>query len=202
MGVYAIKPAFQNLLSPVAKLCVKMQIHPDIINFLGLFVSVLMAVSIFTSNISPLLYLFLPVGAFLRTAFNALDGMVARGLSLSSNMGEVYNEFIDRVSDSVIFLTLGFSKHGHSELALLSIVLILLCSYLGILGKASGGSRVFAGVLGKADRMILLGIMGILSFCNYHYWNIFYITISIGTAITIIQRFMIIKEEFKNESNK
>jgi len=201
VGIYAIKPRFQELLSPVSNLCISHKIHPNTINLFGLLISLIMALSFFMGDKNEMLYLILPMGAFLRTASNALDGMVARGLKLSSRVGDVYNEFIDRVSDMAIFLSVALSGHGRVELGMIAISLVLLSSYLGILGKASGGSRVFAGILGKADRMILIGVMGILSFYKFDYWDIFYSIVIVGALITIVQRFMIIKKELTDELN-
>lgn len=204
MGIYSIKPYFQKTLQPIASLFVAMKIHPNVINLLGLFFSLVMASSLFFTTSIPALYWILPAGAFLRTACNALDGMVARGLQVSSSMGEVYNEFYDRISDAVIFFCVGFTGHGRIELAFIGTICILLNSYLGIIGKASGGSRVYAGLLGKADRMILLGIMGIISFFTFKtlYWNVFLLVIIAGTCIAMAQRLIIIKKELKNDSAK
>ena len=204
MGIYSIKPYFQKALQPIASFCIAMKIHPNVINLLGFFFSLAMAFSLFYTAPFPVLYWILPAGAFLRTACNALDGMVARGLQVSSSMGEVYNEFYDRISDAIIFFCIGFTGHGRIELAFIATICILLNSYLGIIGKASGGSRVYAGLLGKADRMILLGVMGIISFFTFKtlYWNVFLLVIIAGTGIAMIQRISIIKKELKNERVK
>lgn len=202
MGVYAIKPKFQKMLQPIANLFIKNEVHPDIINIFGLLISIIMALSLFFSDEYNLIYLVLPFGAFIRTSFNALDGMVARGLKLSSITGEFKNELFDRICDIAIFLALGFSDHGNIRLLTVSITLVLLSSYLGILGKSCGGSRVYSGILGKADRMIGLGIVGVFSICQIEVWNIFYYIVIIGSSITIIQRYHIIKKELRNEFNK
>jgi phosphatidylglycerophosphate synthase len=162
-----------------------------------------MAGSLFYTTSFPMLYWVLPIGAFLRTACNALDGMVARGLTVSSSMGEVYNEVYDRISDALIFFCVGLTGHGRIELAFVATICILINSYLGIIGKASGGSRIYAGLVGKADRMILLGIVGIISFFKYNvnYWNVVLIVIIAGTCIAMIQRISLIAKDLKNESD-
>lgn len=202
MGVYTIKPKFQKMINPMAGLLIKHKIHPDMINVLGLISSLLMSMSLLYSKIIPSFYWVLPVGAFIRTLFNALDGMVARGLNLSSPMGEVKNEFLDRLSDIVILLSLGISNHGNTKLVLVALPLILLGSYLGILGKACGGKRVYAGILGKADRMILIGLAGILAFYRINSWNALYYLLILGSLITIFQRYFLIRKELDYESIK
>ena len=41
---------------------------------------------------------------------------------------------------------------------MLTLTLIMCASYLGILGKAVTGKRVYGGVFGKGDRMISLAL--------------------------------------------
>ncbi len=202
MGVYAIKPKFQKLINPLSVLLIKNRIHPDTINLLGLSTSIVMSILLFYSTHIPALYLVLPIGAFLRTIFNALDGMVARGLSVSSPMGEVKNEFIDRLSDIFIILSMGLSNHGNISLVFVALALILLGSYLGILGKACGGKRVYVGILGKADRMILIGMAGVFAFYRINIWNALYYLMITGALITIFQRYYSIKRELNYESSK
>jgi len=101
-----------------------------------------------------LLLLYIPLIAFVRTALNALDGMVARSLKIKNQQwGEVLNEFCDRLSDVALFLGLTFASYTNHNLGFIVIILILLNSYLSILSKAAGGSRQYGGFMGKADRM-------------------------------------------------
>jgi CDP-diacylglycerol---glycerol-3-phosphate 3-phosphatidyltransferase len=197
MGIYSIKPKFQKFLMPAAALCIRYKIHPTVINLFGLFISLSMAASLLFAMNIPLLYWILPFGAFFRTACNALDGMVARGLKVSSAMGEVYNEVFDRISDAAIFFCIGLSNHGSMTLAFVATICILINSYLGIVGKAAGGSRIYIGIIGKADRMILLGAMGIVSFFIFkrEYWNILLLILIAGTSIAAIQRIAAIRKD-------
>jgi phosphatidylglycerophosphate synthase len=197
MGIYAIKPLFQKCLVPAADFCVRLRIHPDLINLAGLFTSLGMAVSLFFAQEHPALFWLLPAGAFVRTACNALDGMVARGLSVSSPIGEVYNELLDRISDAAIFICVGIAGLGTDYNAFIAAIFVLLNSYTGILAKAAGGRRVYAGIIGKADRMILIGIAGIISFFYFNCltWDIFLLTISTGSAIALVQRLGIIRKQ-------
>lgn len=199
MGVYAIKPRFQRLLKPVADVLIALRVHPDAINAAGLVIALAMAAALYLVDRWPALYWVLPLGAFLRTACNALDGMVARGLEVSSALGEVQNELFDRVSDAAIFLSLGLSGHCDLAVAAVGTAAILINSYLGILGKAAGGKRVYTGILGKADRMILVGVMGIVSF--FHpaglAWEIVGVVVVSATLVSALQRVWAIREDLR-----
>ena len=198
MKIYSIKPKFQKFLTPVKNLFIKLKIHPTTINLLALIISILGGIALYYSQYYIWLLIFIPVMAFVRTAFNALDGLVARELKVKNQeFGEVLNEFIDRISDVVIFAALLFVSYTNITLAAIAIILVLLNSYLGIIGKAAGGSRQYVGLIGKADRMIYLSIAAvlILIFKNYMIMNYFLIFLIIGTIISMIQRFFEIKKE-------
>jgi CDP-diacylglycerol--glycerol-3-phosphate 3-phosphatidyltransferase len=204
MAVYAVKPHFQRLLRPVADTCVRLRIGPTAINFAGLLVSLVMALSLVWAPIQPLLYWALPLGAFARTACNALDGMVARGLGVSSAMGEVCNEFLDRVSDAAIFAALPLTGHGHMGLGLAALASVLLVSYLGIAGKSAGGRRVYSGLLGKPDRMILLGAFAIAEFYldAPWLWDAFLGVVAVASLITMAQRLATIRKDLRHADHQ
>lgn len=198
MGIYSIKPKFQEMLKPFEKFLIKNKIHPTLINILALVLSIFGAFAFYYSDIFVRLLIYIPFMAFFRTALNALDGMVARRLKVKNqNFGEVLNEFMDRISDSLIFFGLALTSFTNLILGSTVIILILLNSYLSILSKAAGAKRQYGGIIGKADRMIYLGIMSvaILLTNDFKYGNYFLIFIGIGTLITMIQRFLQIKKE-------
>ncbi len=213
MGIYSIKPVFQKTLQPLANIFIKFNIHPTILNFLALFISIISGLLLFFHKDFKFFLLIIPFCVFFRIAFNALDGMVARGLKISSSKGEVYNEFFDRLSDVVIFLGLTLNNiffilnnfYFYDSLLLMilgfvSIIIILLNSYLGILSKSAGGKRIYIGLIGKADRMFYLGLTGLIYFfySKEIVWNIFFLFLIAGTIISIGQRLWTIVKSLKN----
>ena len=110
MGIYSIKPKFQQFLSPLKNLLIKLKISPTSINFLALIISISGALALYYSYLYPLLLIWVPFMAFIRTALNALDGLVARETKAKNQeFGEVLNETLDRISDVIIFLGLSLS---------------------------------------------------------------------------------------------
>ncbi|MFH1409245.1 MAG: hypothetical protein ABIH34_05035 [Nanoarchaeota archaeon] len=198
MGIYAIKPKFQVFLQPIAQFFIRFKIHPTFINLLALLLSLIGALVLYFSDLYPLLLIYIPFMSFFRTALNALDGMVARKLKVKNQQfGEVLNEFIDRISDAVIFFGLALTSYTNLILGSIVVILILLNSYLSIVSKAAGGKRQYGGFMGKADRMIYLGVMAFIilitkniAFGDYLLWFV-----GFGTLLTIIQRFLTVKKE-------
>jgi len=191
VGIYSIKPKFQRTLKPIENGLVRWHVHPTIINLAGLALSLLAAGAILASSISAWWLLAVPLLVNSRTACNALDGLVARRLGYASRFGEVLNEMIDRVSDTAIFGSLYFLPGVNGLLAIATLIVILLNSYLSILSKAAGGSRQYGGVMGKADRMIYISVASLAVWAANApgIWNWFLAFTLAGTAVTFIQRF-------------
>lgn len=198
MGVYAIKPLFQKFLDPVLKLLIKYKVHPTTLNIFALLISFCAGISFYFSFKYPLALLLIPVFAFLRTASNALDGMVARKLNIDNQaFGEVLNELFDRIADSAFFIGLALTPFTNMKLGFFTLVVILLNSYLSILSKAAGGSRQYGGFMGKADRMIYISILAfVMWLTQLYYLADFFLWFTLfGTGLTLLQRFMQTKKE-------
>lgn len=201
MGIYSIKPKFQKKLRFLEDIFVNHNIGPTAINLLGLISSVVTAVAIYFSHDYAYLLLLVPFTTTFRTACNALDGLVSRRMGVASSFGEVLNEFIDRVSDTLIFGSVILLSATNDLLGVATLIVILWNSYLSILSKAAGGSRQYGGVMGKADRMIYISVAAVLVFATgkEEIWNYFLWFTIIGTAITLVQRFITTKNELKKD---
>lgn len=197
MGIYSIKPKFQKRLEPLQNWLARRKINPTIINIFGFVSSLIAGLILYISFINTWFLFAIPPLVLLRIVANALDGLVSRKLGMASPFGEVMNEFFDRLSDVVIFLGLAFAPFCHLGLGVITIITILLSSYLGILSKASGGSRQYIGFMGKADRMLYLGFTSICVIFTHNLglWNYFLGFILGGTLITVLQRFVKIRRE-------
>ncbi|MBI5033991.1 MAG: CDP-alcohol phosphatidyltransferase family protein [Chloroflexi bacterium] len=200
MGIYATKSKWQHGLDGVVAICASQHIHPDVLTFGALALSFIAAFAFSAADANHAWLWLVPPCLILRLIFNLMDGQVARAQNLANAWGEVKNEFGDRVADATIFLGLCFGGYADTQLAALSIVLILCVSYLGILGKAIGGARIYAGVFGKGDRMISLAIFTLWiaagqPLVNYNW----YLQLAIlASLITIIQRLKMINDYTKS----
>ena len=159
-GIYAIKPGFQRVLRPVEDWLVARRVHPDGLTLAALALALAGGAALALAPALPGLLLAVPVVALLRTALNALDGLVARRLGLARPWGEVLNELGDRLADVALFGALLLVPGVHPGLGAGALAVMLLASYAGILARAAGGRRQYGGVLGKADRMLLLALAG------------------------------------------
>lgn len=133
-----------------------------------------------------------------RLLCNMLDGMLAVECSLRSNVGELYNDFPDRISDSAILIGAGYLPHlpWSAEIGYLAAILALLTAYTRLLGGSLGLKQVFLGPMAKPHRMFLLTVASlgscieILYTSEFRGWTV-YIALCIivlGSIVTTLRR--------------
>ena len=190
MGIYRIKPRFQQSLGGAEAFLVRHRVHPDYVTLGALVLSIAGGVALWASHQAAWLLLFIPVVAIGRTALNALDGLVARDLGVARPFGEVLNEFCDRLADVALLVGASLAIHSNLLLGGVVVVVMLLSSYLAILSKAAGGRRQYGGVMGKADRMIYLSVASVVAFVlpEVPIFTYFLLLVLVGLAMTLAQR--------------
>jgi CDP-diacylglycerol--glycerol-3-phosphate 3-phosphatidyltransferase len=196
-GIYVLKPAFQRSLSGIERWLVLRRVHPDRLTEAALVLSVLGGVSLFAAPSLPWLLALVPIVAVVRTALNALDGMVARDTGLARPWGEVFNELCDRFADVALLGGMVLAGPPNLVLGAAAITMMLLSSYLAILNKAAGGRRLYMGPMGKADRMVLLAIGAPLGFFLPLTWvyNGILAIVLLGCLLTFARRIQAARED-------
>jgi phosphatidylglycerophosphate synthase len=200
MGIYKIKPRFQRALGGIERNLIRRHVHPDYLTLGALALSVVGGVLLYLSNWLSLFELLVIPIAIGRTALNALDGLVARGTGLARPWGEVLNEFSDRLADVALLTGVCFAPGGNPRLGAVTIVVMLLSSYVGTAAKAAGGKRQYIGVMGKADRMIYLSIASLLAFFlpGIPIYTIYLGAVLVGLCFTIYQRLQAIHADLQS----
>ena len=95
-------------------------------------------------------------------ALNAMDGMLAREHGQQSRLGAVLNELGDVLSDAALYLPLA-SVDGFDAWLVVPIVLLAVVSEMtGVIIQTLGGSRRYDGPMGKSDRALAFGALGLL----------------------------------------
>ncbi len=104
-------------------------VTPDVLTAFGMFASVLIAVSLILTNISPAYLWLASFGVVLNWFGDSLDGTLARYRKIErSNYGYYIDHAVDSLSEVLIFLALGISPYVRMELAGLALVSYLLLS--------------------------------------------------------------------------
>jgi archaetidylinositol phosphate synthase len=113
---------------------------------------------------TPLLFLPVSVLIFGGGVFDVIDGEVARRTNRTTPRGDLLDHVFDRYADVAIVLGIAVSGYANPILALLALVSLLLTSYMGTQAQALGVGRIYAGLLSRADRLIVLSLATFLEF--------------------------------------
>jgi archaetidylinositol phosphate synthase len=143
----------------------------------------------FSSPINEKQYYFLLLGSlciFLNGLFDAIDGKVAKLTHTTSKQGDFLDHALDRFAD--VFIVGGISLSGWCDIRLgfFAMVGMLLTSYMGTQSQAVGYQRVYGGLLGRADRLVLLMIAPVL----HHF--LFVMNITISETFNVLELVLII----------
>jgi len=134
--------------------------------------------------------------------FDALDGKIARMRGETGAKGDFIDHVIDRFSDVLMLGGIIASPWIDKRIGIPALAAVLLTSYLGTQAQAVSGRRLYAGVLGRADRLVLLFFALIIQFFMPDVifglyvleWLMVYFAMA-GT-ITIIQRYYAVMKWF------
>jgi CDP-diacylglycerol--glycerol-3-phosphate 3-phosphatidyltransferase len=134
-------------------------ISPNLLSLLSLVFAALAGLLFGLSSKSMSFNLFLLLaGVFvcLNAVFDGLDGLVAREIGNASRKGDFLDHVVDRYSDVFIIGGIVFGGYAGWQIGVVAIIGVLLSSYMGTQAQAVGLSRMYGGMLGRADRMLLI----------------------------------------------
>ncbi len=92
-----------------------------------------------------------------RLLCNLFDGMVAVEHNKATALGPVYNEFPDRIADSLLLVAGGYAC-AIPELGWLAALAAALTAYVRVYGASCGLGHDFRGPMAKQHRMALLTV--------------------------------------------
>ena len=160
-SIYGLKPAFQNVLRPVANAIARAGGTANQVTILAVLGSVAVGGAIFLNPAASWPLLLVGPWLFLRMALNAIDGMLAREHGQKSALGGVLNELGDVVSDAALYLPFACVPGWNSLLVVLVVLLATLTEMTGVVCVQVGASRRYDGPFGKSDRAFVFGAMGL-----------------------------------------
>ena len=101
--------------------------------------------------------IFCAIGIQGRLICNLLDGMVAVEGGRKSALGNLYNEFPDRVADSMLIVALGYAA-DFPWLGWFGALAAALTAYVRVFGGSLGMTQDFRGPMAKQHRMAVMTI--------------------------------------------
>ncbi|MCK5648737.1 MAG: CDP-alcohol phosphatidyltransferase family protein [Gammaproteobacteria bacterium] len=161
MTLYDIKPGFQSLLRPMVKWLAAKGITANQVTLAAAAGSIAVGILLFIFSRQPAVFLILPVWMFIRMALSAVDGMLAREFKQKSHLGAYLNELCDVLSDAALFIPFALIAPFSAGTVVLVIFLAMLSEFAGVIGPVIGASRRYDGPLGKSDRALIFGALGL-----------------------------------------
>jgi CDP-diacylglycerol--glycerol-3-phosphate 3-phosphatidyltransferase len=190
MSIYGLKPRFQALLRPLVSRLFQAGITANQVTLFACAVSLALG-GFLCARPEPASFLLVPAWFFMRMAFNAVDGMLAREFGQASKLGAYLNELTDVISDAALYLP--FALLPGSSLGLVAMVagLAIISEMAGVLGLTVGASRRYDGPMGKSDRAFVFGLLGLLVGLGMPlsgHWQWILCAVALLVAITIANR--------------
>jgi CDP-diacylglycerol---glycerol-3-phosphate 3-phosphatidyltransferase len=189
-----LRPFASKIIEPLAEFFIKFGVSPDAVSIVSLICAFFAGLSFNYSPTSRELVFLAGVLVVLNSIFDALDGVIARKTNRATPKGDFLDHIIDRYSDIFIICSIFFAGYVHWKIGVAAIVGVLLTSYLGTQAQALNLGRYYGGLMGRADRLVVIMIA---AFANSIYpdqiaglcilgWAV--VLIAITSHITAIQR--------------
>jgi CDP-diacylglycerol--glycerol-3-phosphate 3-phosphatidyltransferase len=194
MTFNTLRPFASKVIEPLADFFIRYEVSPDTVSIASLICAFFAGLSFYYSPASRELVLLAGFLVILNSVFDALDGVIARKSNRATLRGDFLDHVIDRYSDVFIICSIFFAGYVLWQVGVAAIVGVLLTSYLGTQAQALSLGRYYGGILGRADRLVVIILA---SFGNFVFptpiagfsilgWAV--ILIAVTSHITAIQR--------------
>ena len=178
------------IMDPLAAAAVRCRLTPNFFTVAALIASAAAGVLFFLR-----MELWGVVAVALNAFCDAMDGAVAREMKIQSKRGDFLDHAVDRYAD--IFIITGIFAGGMVPwpIGVFALTGVLMSSYLGTQAQAVGVGRYYGGILGRADRLFMIMVVGIvnllmpLSWYGLSWMGWMLVLFGIFGHITAFQRF-------------
>ena len=118
--------------------------------------------------------------------FDIVDGCVARVTKQTSKKGAYLDSVFDKISESIIFIGLAIGGLANPVMSLIALSISLIVSYTRAKSEAVGVELKGVGIGERAERLLLIGILGLIPLEGI--LQIAVILVCILAGITLFQR--------------
>lgn len=158
-------------------LMVRWRVSPNLISVMSVVFAALgagcaLGTTFVGSTAARLLWVGVALCVQLRLLANLFDGMVAVESKTASRLGELFNELPDRVSDTLLFVSLGFAAGSSPHLGYAAALLAMFGAYLRAVGASVGAGQIFDGLMAKPQRMFVVTLLALFMACAPAGWAV------------------------------
>ena len=165
MTLDRLRPLAERVLDPFVNAADRIGLTPDGVSVVAFGFATLSGIAYTLAGrdvagvgTTPTLYLLGALFVFCNGWMDLLDGALARRQGSSSKAGDLLDHVLDRYADIVIVAGLTAGT-GAYLVGFLAVTGVLMTSYLGTQAQAVGLDRVYGGVVGRADRLAIIGVV-------------------------------------------
>ncbi len=160
MTLDRLRPLAERGLAPFVTVARRLGLSPDAVSVLAFGCAIAAGAAFVVAT--PVAYLLGSVLVFANGWLDLVDGALARAVGSESSGGDLLDHVLDRYADIAVIVGLaaGIDRYG---LGLAAVTGVLMTSYLGTQIQAVGGGREYGGLLGRADRLALAAVVGLLA---------------------------------------
>jgi len=154
------RSAADRLLGPWVSVADRLGLSPDQVSVIAFLVAAGAAAAFAVGSTA--LYVVGALLVLLNGWLDLVDGALARHQGIASDGGDFLDHVLDRYADVAVIggLTAGIGAYA---LGFAAVTGVLLTSYLGTQIQAVGIGREYGGLLGRADRLALIGVVGVVA---------------------------------------
>ena len=200
MAIDSLLRSFVNncwLARKIAGVIATVGISPNSLSLLSLFSAAIAGLLFAIAGLKGLhlLLLFAGILVAVNAILDTFDGVLAREAGIASKKGDFLDHVIDRYADMFILCGIIFGGYVSWEIGLIAIIGILLTSYMGTQAQAVGLGRIYGGMVGRADRLLLIIAATMLTWLYpYHALGFSFLgwcmlILAVLSNITALQRF-------------
>ncbi|WP_292373894.1 MULTISPECIES: CDP-alcohol phosphatidyltransferase family protein [unclassified Methanosarcina] len=203
MTFNTLRPFASKVIEPLADFFIRYEVSPNAVSIISLICAFFAGVSFYYSPASREFILLAGILVILNSIFDALDGVIARKSNKATPRGDFLDHVIDRYSDVFIICSIFFAGYASWQVGVAAIVGVLLTSYLGTQAQALNLGRYYGGIMGRADRLvvIILAAFGNFAFpvliAGFSILGWAVILIAVTSHVTAVQRIYYIWKELR-----
>lgn len=125
--------------------------------------------------------------------FDLVDGCVARITKKTSERGAFLDSLYDKISESIVFIGIAVGTLANPITCMIAISLSLLVSYVRARSESLGIPLQGIGIGERAERLLILAIIGMLPLQGSSQWAV--IIVSIVAGFTLVQRILEVNKQ-------
>jgi len=162
MTLDRLRPLVDRTLAPFVAGFDRLGLSPDGVSVLAFLVAVAAGGCFALGPVAPVWYVAGAVLVGVNGTLDVVDGALARRQGVEGDAGDLFDHVLDRYADVAVVAGLAAGTEAYA-LGFAAVTGVLLTSYLGTQVEAVGLDREYGGLLGRADRLVLVAVVTTLA---------------------------------------